>query len=458
MDDHIALLIPPAPRVHRHPLPAWRLVAAMLRNPLTVYCEQDFQNAIGQRRLFGRNNIGLNEPAAIRHVLGASAAKYRRPVVIGRLLRWVLGDGLFLAEGGTWRRQRKMLAPVFSPAHTGELLPHFVAAGATLLRRLDGRSEARLSAEFNQATLDALLRSLFSTPADEQGAEMAALVRCYLDGPGKPKLSDALARREGDFDLLNGPRRRFQARWLAMVDGLVAERRDDGNSRRSRDLLDILLAARDPESNAKLPATEVRDQTATMLFAGFETTTRLLSWAVYLLALDQREQALIRREIAAFPTDRVASLGDLENWPRLRRSLLETLRLYPPVPLMVREAIEPDEIMGELIAPGDFVWISPWTLHRHLGYWKHPTAFDPDRFANQSQPWAQGPFMPFGGGPRICIGASFAIAEAQILMAMLLERFSLALCDRRPVLPVGSTTTVQDHEPRFILSAGAARA
>lgn len=447
------LLIPPAPRVHRKQLPAWRLIASMLRNPLTAYCEQDFEDRIGQRRLFGRNNIGLNDAVAIRHVLATSSEKYRRPVAARRLFRWVLGDGLFLSEGNEWRRQRKMLAPVFSPGHISDLLPHFIAAGAAMLQRLEGRAEAKLSFEFNQATLDALLRALFSMDAETEGAEMATLVRRYLDGPGTPKLSDALARRETDFGFLNRRRRQFQTRWFAMIDALVAARREARTPQGSRDFLDLLLAARDPDTGAALPMAEVRDQTATMLFAGFETTTRLLSWAAYLLALDAQEQEAIRHEIAAFPASRLSCLADLEHWPRLRRALLETLRLYPPVALIVREAIEPDQVMGVAVAPGDFIWISTWTLHRHRSLWKEPTAFAPDRFVDQPQPWTQGPFMPFGGGPRICIGASFAMAEAQILMATLLERFSLSLIDQRPVFPVGRTTTVQSHEPLFRLTA-----
>lgn len=446
-------IIPPAPPVHARPLPSWRLLAATLRNPLTGYSQESFELPSGRVRLLGRTTIGINHPDGVKHVLTAHADKYVRPLPLIRSVRWMMGEGLFLAEGEAWRRQRRMLAPVFSPAHTGELLPHFLGAGRAMLTRLENRPQANLSAEFNRGTLDAVLRALFSSPADSLGKEIARLTRYFLEGPGRPSVFDVLARREGDFAFMGGARRRFQAEWHAAVDALVRRRREEPAGAHARDLLDLLLAARDGETERALEPEEVRDQAATMLAAGFETTTRLLSWAAYLLALDQEEQAAVREEVAAFPPDRVTSLHDLKNWPRLKCVLLEALRLYPPLPQLVRQAVEPDEVLGERVEPGDLVWIAPWTLHRHRDHWDKPTAFMPERFEGQAQPWTNGAFLPFGAGPRICIGASFAMAEAQILMATLLSRHRFELIDTRPVMPVGLVTTVQSYEPRYALLA-----
>jgi cytochrome P450 len=143
------------------------------------------------------------------------------------------------------------------------------------------------------------------------------------------------------------------------------------------DLLDLLLAARDPESGEALSEAEVRDQCSTMLVAGYEMTARLLFWATYLLTLDVAEQNRLRVELAAFPPERVRSLDDLLNWPRLRQTLLEALRLYPPAAYISREAIADDIVAGELIRPGTQVWISPWVMHRHRKFWDNPTAFMP---------------------------------------------------------------------------------
>jgi cytochrome P450 len=453
MGDDAGLITPPAPPVHRSPLPPWRLLIATLRNPLTAYSEDSFQLASGRVRLLGRTTIAVNHPDGVRHVLATHADRYGRPVAAVRSVRWMMGNGLFLAEGEDWRRQRRMLAPLFSPAHVGELLPHFAGAGRAMLARLERRSEANLTAEFNEATLDAVLRALFSSPADTVGLEVARLTRAFLDGAGRPRVYDVMARSENDFAFLAGPRRRWRTQWRRAVDGFIERRQVEAGNRERRDLLDILLAATDPETGGALSTEEVRDQTATMLFAGFETTARLLSWAVYLLALDQREQRLVREEVAAFAPEDVAGLQDLQRWPRLRCVLLEALRLYPPVPQLMRQALEADQVLGERVEPGDLIWISPWTLHRHRDHWEHPTAFVPQRFAGQAQPWTHGAFIPFGSGPRICIGASFAMAEAQILLAALLKRFRIDLADERPVLPVGLITTMQNREPRFSLSA-----
>jgi cytochrome P450 len=249
-----------------------------------------------------------------------------------------------------------------------------------------------------------------------------------------------------------GGRGRFQRAWFDTIGTLVASRRNLRATPAHRDLLDLLLAARDPDSGKALSDTEVRDQCSTMLVAGFETTARLLFWATYLLTLDMAEQNRIRVEVAGFSPERVRSLDDLLNWPRLRQTLLEALRLYPPVAYISREAIVDDIVAGELIRPGTQVWISPWVMHRHRKFWNNPTAFMPDRFADKPSPWTGiGAFLPFGAGPRICIGATFAMAEAQIVLATLLSRFKVRLDASRPVLPVARVTTAPNYEPWFQL-------
>jgi cytochrome P450 len=156
----------------------------------------------------------------------------------------------------------------------------------------------------------------------------------------------------------------------------------------------------------------------------------------------------------ACPPERVGSLDDLQNWPRLRNVLLEALRLYPPLPHIIREALDSDEVGGEKIAAKTQVWFSAWVMHRHRKFWNQPTAFLPERFAGKAAPWTQMPgYMPFGTGPRICIGLSFALSEAQIVLATLLGRYKISLPDTKPVLPIGRTTIEPSYEPHFRLEA-----
>ncbi|MFB9266468.1 cytochrome P450 [Bradyrhizobium erythrophlei] len=442
-------IVPPAPKVHARDLPALRLIVQFARNTVSTMPNYAFDVMISHRRVLGLDTWLVNDPDGVRHILGSNVSNYRKLVALYRVFQPLAGQGVFLAEGDEWRRQRRMLAPLFTPASIGLLLPHFFEAANALVRRVERSATANLSEAFQEATLEAVLRALFSLPDNEQRGRLAAMVRGYLDGPGRPNILDGFARTETSFAFATWKRRQSQAAWHAAVDALVAARRASPRTAEHGDLLDLLISARDPETGDALSDTEIRDQSATMLVAGHETTARLLFWATYLLTLGPAEQARLRTEIAEFPPERVGTLDDLQHWPRLRQTLYEALRLYPPAPHVNREAIADDTVLGERVEAGAQVWISPWVIHRHRKFWDQPTAFMPDRFAGKASPWTSGTFIPFGAGPRICIGATFAIAEAQIIMAILLSRFSIALDDPRPVLPVGTALLAPSHEPQF---------
>ena len=449
MDALTRPIVPPAPPVHAGELPTWRLVWESLSNLAGFWAEDAFVYLVARRKSLGVDSIVINDPEAVRQVMGPKAAAYGRPAAFIRPIRPLGGEGVLLADGTEWRRQRRLLAPVFTPARMGGLIPHFTAAAEGLLARLSGR--ANLSVAFHEAALDAVLRALFSLPPGRVQADLAKVVRDYIKGPGRPNLLDGLSRSESDFPLAGWSRRRFAKRWHKLVDAVIAERRASPDAE-AHDLLGLLLSARDPETGKPLSDVEIRDQSATMLVAGFETTSRLLFWSSYLLALDPIEQERVRAEIAARPPEMVTTLEDLQAWPRLRQVLMETLRLYPPVAVILRQATAEDEIVGEKIGPGCLVWISPWVMHRHKSFWDNPTAFMPERFAGKPNAFLTEPaFLPFGAGPRICIGASFAMTEASVILANVLGRFHIGLESERPVLPVATVTTAPDHEPWFTL-------
>ena len=447
------LIEPPAPKVHPQSLPPWRVLLEMTRNSIGIWSEQAFDDLFTRRRSFGIESVLLSDPEAVRHVL-TSANRYGRPPPFYRITRPLTGAGVLLAEGPEWRRQRKMLAPLFTPASLGPLLPHFIAAGENMVRGLETSAHANLSRVFQKAALDAVLRGLFSTSATAQAAQLAILARRYMAGPGRTTPPDGIARRESDFGFANRGRDHFARQRAAVTQELVAVRRQEANGSTHRDLLNLLLAAHDAETGEPLSDREIGDQVATFLLAGFETTSRLLFWATYLVTLDQAEQSRIRAEVLNFPPSKVTSLEDLLHWPRLRLTLLEALRLYPPAPNILRLALEDDVAGGGHIPKGAYVWISPWVMHRHRRFWTNPTAFQPDRFKDQPSPWtANGAFLPFGGGPRVCIGASFAMAEAQLVLATLLSRFQVTLHAGRPVLPRATISTAPTYEPSFTLTS-----
>ena len=445
-----APLIPPAPRVHARPVRNLRALWEMRRNMIGAWSDSDFDALMTPYVFLGRPGLVVSDPAGVRQVLGSHAARYQRPRQAGRPIRPLVGEGLLLSEGETWRRQRKALAPVFTPAAVGALIPRFSAAGVALVEALAGHPTANLAESFHHATLDAVLRALFSRPSRTDGADLARLARGYLTEASRFSLFDFIAQGDDDFAFANGRRRALGGQWFRAVEALIADRRaapDQGGG----DLLDRLIAARD-EDGAPLADTEIRDQCGTMLAAGFETTSRLLFWTVLLLALDPRAQDRVRGEIAAYPPDTVETLDDLKAWPLMRSVLMEALRLYPPAPLIAREAVRADEVLGHRVEPGHMVMISPWLMHRHRKLWDQPNAFLPDRFIDQPHPWGLEAFIPFGAGPRVCIGASFALAEAQLLLAHLLQAFQITRTDERPVLPVAAVSLGPDHEPDFRLT------
>ena len=443
-------VIPPKPRPPKGRLGPIGLIGAMRSNMLSIWGPRAFELPILHGRLYGRHRILVNDPAGVRRVLHENAAAYEKPPPTRRLTRPIIGEGLFLAEGREWRRQRRVLSPAFTPQQVEAVAPHFVDSAAGLIDAIGQGGRIQLQIPLQEAALDGASRSLFSMPIGGRGARLAALARNYVVGPGRPNVFDMIATREDDFAWLAPSRALFRRRWLREVDQVVAARRAQGRAAEDHDdLLDLMIKARDPETGEGMADREIRDQSATMLAAGFETTARSLFWTLYLLALDRAEQQRIRAEVLADPPS-ASIAGVPRRWPRLRQAVFEAMRLYPPAPMLFRIAVQPDRLLEVDVEPGAIVIVAPWIIHRHRTLWDQPDAFIPDRFAGKEREYlAGGAYLPFGAGPRICIGAAFALMELQIVLALLLERFSFALDDDRPLTPMSIITTMPDIDPWF---------
>jgi cytochrome P450 len=196
----------------------------------------------------------------------------------------------------------------------------------------------------------------------------------------------------------------------------------------------------------------LRDQLATLLLAGHQTTAVTLFWALTLLAQAPAEQERVAAEVATRDFGEDAATETLGNLPQTRAVVNETLRLYPAAFTMAREAIAADEAGGIAIPRGALILIAPWVLHRHRRHWRDPDAFDPSRFLPGAPPPERFAYLPFGTGPRVCVGAQFALAEATLVLGALIRDFRVELIGREPVLPVGIVTTQPDHAPWFRLS------
>lgn len=327
-----------------------------------------------------------------------------------------------------------------------------------LARHIAGAAEpaiARLAAAASQPVdvlaamqflaLEIAARSMFSLEMHRYGPALRRMISGFTTGLGRPYFLDLMLPPAipswRDF-----ARRRFRAQWIALMDEIVAARMREPASDQPRDLFDVLLAARDPETGAAFSQAQLRDQMATMIVAGHETTALTLFWSLFLLASAPAEQRRVAEEVGPVDLSVEAAGAALPKLPYTRAVVNEALRLYPPAAAIARMSIAADKVEGADIPGGSLIMISPWVLHRHVRLWSDPDAFDPSRFLVDKPQAHRYAYMPFGAGPRICVGAQFALAEAGLVLAMLVQRFEFARADDAPVLPVAVITT-QPNRP-----------
>jgi cytochrome P450 len=440
-------LVPPSPP--RRTMSLFRRMLAMRKNAIDTWGPRSYEEDVIQTRFFGRNSFILNAPDAIRHVLVDNYENYVRTPAAVRVLRPMLGEGLLIAEGRTWKHQRRTLAPAFTPRAVGTLVPHMIAATDATIAKLQAASGAPvdLREAMQRMTLEIAGRTMFSFGMDRHGAALRDFVMEYGTRLARPHLLDLLLP-------LNWPtpqdisRGFFRKRWTRFVATLMAERRAAGKNADAppSDLFDLMGAARDPETGAAFSDEQLGDQVATMILAGHETTATALFWSLYLLALDPMTQEELAAEVQSAT---VNGALDIDRLKFTRAVVDETMRLYPPAFLIARAAAGPDMIAGMPVRKNDIVLIAPWLLHRHEKLWQDPNAFIPARFMPGTPPPDRFAYLPFGVGARVCVGAHFALVEATLALAKIIGAFRVELLDNEPVLPVGVVTTQPDRSPLF---------
>jgi cytochrome P450 len=436
--------VPPVPRPPAAPLPIRRFLRAIRENALTMWPEAAYREDLMVRRMLGRENVLLNAPDAIHHVLIDNHANYRRSPATIRILRPITGDGLLLSMGEAWRLQRRTIAPALAPRMIPLLSRHIMAAANEALDTPGERVD--LLAFMQTLALDIAGRSMFSVETRQYGPEMRRLLTEFAERFAQPHLFDMLLPPSIPT-LRDYGRGRFSKRWMHLIETMMEQRAAGPDSGENpRDLFDLLRNARDPETGVGFSRAELRDQVATLILAGHETTAVTLFWACMLLARSDGIQEWMAEELAGLD---LTQDGVQSRLIRTRAVVNETLRLFPAAFTLVREAILPDRIGALNLARRTIVMIAPWVLHRHHAYWNDPAAFVPERFMPNAPPPPRFAFMPFGAGPRICVGAQFAMAEAMLVLASLVQRFHIALDDPRPVMPIAVVTTQPDHAPLF---------
>jgi unspecific monooxygenase len=293
-------------------------------------------------------------------------------------------------------------------------------------------------------------RAMFSIAMDRYGEEMRDLIMRYAEHLGRPTLLDLLLPLAipSPRDIARG---RVRRRWVDLIGRIIAERRAMAHSTTPGDLFDLISATRDPETGKGFAGERLLDQVATLITAGHETTAVAIFWALYLLSGAPGVQEQLAAEVAPVDLGPDRAADALPKLIYTRAVVHEALRLYPPAFTLVRQARDTDDAGGIPVPRGAVVFIAPWVLHRHRRLWAQPEIFDPTRFLPGAPPTDRFAYMPFGIGPRVCVGAQFALTEATLVLASMIQAFHIERADDDPVEPIAIVTTQPDHPPLFRL-------
>jgi cytochrome P450 len=424
---------------------------------------------VGRLHFMTRDILVVNSPSAVHEVLVSKSKAYEKSPLIRTALYPLVGEGLFTAGGPLWRRQRRLMAPMFHPAKIDVLADIMVECAEHDCRTFADGARIDMAHETTRIAMQVAGRTLFGIDTTQEAAELSDALTVALDSVNlaaqslpiilQVELRMLLLERAGDagrFERfvdelgkrLDPPilwptsKNRGLKRAIALLDDLVQrmidERRRD--ARVQNDLLSHLIRARDEADGSGMSDKQMRDEILTLFVAGHETTANGLAWAMYSLARDPALYARARACVDAL-SGRTPTLADVERLSFLTCVFREALRLYPPVYIFGRMSIEDTTVAGQAVPKYTVVLISPWTLQRRPDLWPDPLRFDPDRFAAaNAKKLTPDAFIPFSDGPRICIGEHFAELEAPLVLAALLQRADYHLMNDAPIVPEPSAT------------------
>lgn len=456
IDVHQGGVLPaafPAARPATIPGPrGWPLLGVLpqfRRNPLRCFLDLGQQyGEIVRLPLGPMSAVILNHPAHVKHVLQDNHRNYRKSRLID-VVRPLLGEGLLTSDGEVWAKQRRTLQPAFAAQKMGALTGIMIDVIARHLDRWGHPAQTvDMAVEMPALALNVLLGTLFSTEVGEEAVKIGdAINRLQAISSGRVFQAGALGRV---LEKLPTRTNREFKESIAFLDGivarLIAERQDASHP--PQDLLTMLLTARDPESGEGMSPRQLRDEVMTMFAAGHETTANALAWTFYLLGRHPRHLALMRAEVDRVIGARRPTLADLGHLPLTRRIIQESLRLKPAIWWFARTAIADDQVAGYAIPAGTTVIISQYLIHRLPEYWPDPERFEPDRFLPENTAdRSKFAYFPFGAGPRACIGGHFAMAEMQLVLAMVAQRFDIDLDLPDEELAADPYITLRPHGP-----------
>ncbi len=411
------------------PLPVFRRLRAIVDNPIKAWPRALYRDRIYRSRLLGRDIIYVMAPDLIRTVLLDDADSFEKGEVARRALGPALGDAILIADGSRWRWQRRAVAALFRQERIRDFLPDMIAAAERTRDRwqaMPPAAEIDVAHEMTQTTFDIILRTMLPGRGSIDPDLMERSVTSYLESTSWViALAMVDAPRWTPFPGIYR-RHRNRKRLHAMLESLILEaRRTPGHG---NDLLTHLMTATDPETGRSMDPIDVRNNLLTFITAGHETTALALTWTFYLLSLHPEIEQRVKGEIAAVTGGGPVRPEHIEALGFTNQVIQEAMRLYPPAALIVRAARRDVVLDGEQIRAGSTVYIPVYAVHRHEKLWSDPDRFDPSRFEPEAaKARDRCSYLPFGAGPRICVGQGFAQMEAAAVLATLLRSFQLEL-------------------------------
>lgn len=438
---------PPKPRAHARKLPLLRRLIEARRCSISVLYERSYGMRMGQISTPLRNLYFVNEPGLVDRVLVRDADRFPKSDLMGRMLRLLLGNGIFVSNGAVWRQQRRMMDPAFDQARIEDVFPLMRDAVEAMAERLAGHADGDVVAvdlETTHVTADIIFRTIFSRPLTR--AESARIFDAF-------NRFQELAYAQGVWSIAGLPAVVLLGYWRAgryarVIRGLLEAAVDarltqiaGGGQAPQHDILASLLNAVDPETGKRFSRRELVDQIAVLFLAGHETSASALAWALYLIAARPDIQERMHAEAVAVFGERQPQFADIKRLRLARDVFRETLRLYPPVSFVSRDATRTETMRDKTVPAGSIIFVSPWLIHRHEKLWDRADAFDPDRYAKrETKESLRCAYLPFSAGPRVCLGAAFAMQEGVLILAHVARRFRFDLVPDHTPEPIARLT------------------
>jgi cytochrome P450 len=428
------------------------------RSWFSVLTRKNYRNFTGEWWTPLRKLFIVSDPDLVDRVLVKEAEHFPKSDLMAKVLSLLLGNGIFVSNGEVWRKQRRMMEPAFSQARIQDVFSLMrdatLAMGERLAASEDG-SVLAVDEEMTHVTGDIIFRTIFSRALKRE----EAIRIFYAFG----RLQELL-NPQGIWALLGIPRflwfgRRAATEQAEVIRDLLdrdveARLRESASGAPPKaDILGSLLKAVDPETGDKFSRKELVDQIALVFMAGHETSASALAFGLYLIAMRPDIQERMHREATAAFGDREPEFSDMRHLKLTRDVLRETLRLYPTLPLLGREATRPEQMRSRSIKPGSLIFVSPWIIQRHRKLWDRPDEFDPDRFARpETKESVRCAYLPFSAGPRVCLGASFAMQEGVLILAYLVRHFRFEPVPGHTPAPVARLTLRAENGVRLKVS------